>query len=141
MRGYFGAAQDIVGPFSGGSLYGFGAAVEGKGQVAETAEAKRFRKTSRLDAKVSSGRFDKVEQEILVRQEGKVMPFFGAVDGAAAFGQALILAAVETEDGRPLFPQVRAALPLIKRLDDPELARRFVEMVGVRDIAIWLDPD
>jgi hypothetical protein len=59
------------------------------------------------------------------------------IAGSTAYGSALWLAGMVTESGAPLFPSIRAAMPLIRRLSDPVAAQRFIEMVAARDVADW----
>ena len=58
-------------------------------------------------------------------------------EGFMACAMATVMAGFETEDGRVLFPGLRAAMPVIRRLSDPGVAQRFVEMVAARDAADW----
>jgi len=58
-------------------------------------------------------------------------------EGFMACAMATVMAGLETEDGRVLFPGLRAAMPVIRRLSDPGVAQRFVEMVAARDAADW----
>ena len=58
-------------------------------------------------------------------------------DGIEAYVTAVSLAGFTAEDGTALFPSVRAAMPLIRRLSNPVAAKRFVEMLAARDAADW----
>ena len=61
------------------------------------------------------------------------------IEGLNTYAGAVLFAGLNASDGTDLFPSIRGALPLIKRLDDPVLARRFVELLAARDAANWED--
>lgn len=80
------------------------------------------------------------------RASGEFLEGFGAdyptptprqIAGSTAYSSALMLAGMMTEAGAPLFPSIRAAMPLIRRLSDPVAAQRFINMVAARDVAFW----
>jgi hypothetical protein len=58
-------------------------------------------------------------------------------EGIEAYQGAVFLSGLLAQDGSWMFPSIRVAMPLIRRLSDPTAARRFIEMVAARDMADW----